>query len=124
MNIDDILSHVDHRPWNLPKTPWKIYQEWNSAIFMHWKVDKEMLSKFIPKNLEIDLFNGVAWISIVAFSMENIRPKFFPAISQVSNFDEVNVRTYVKHDGVHFWKVHNLSLRYSLFISGSSGRTA
>ncbi|WP_299216500.1 DUF2071 domain-containing protein [uncultured Aquimarina sp.] len=109
MSIREILKNTQHRPWDVPNEPWKYYQEWNSAIFLHWKVDYyDELKKFVPKELEIDLFEGSAWISLVAFSMEKIRPKYLPYFPPISNFNEINIRTYIKSGkktGVYFLSI-------------------
>ena len=47
MTIKEVLESKKHRPWNLPTTSWKFYQEWNNAIFLHWKVNPETLKPFI-----------------------------------------------------------------------------
>lgn len=108
MKIEEILEHKNHRPWMIPNENWRFYQEWNRAIFLHWRVDIEELKKFVPKEIEIDLFNGEAWVSVVAFTMEKIRPKNLPYFAPISNFDEINVRTYVKEGertGVYFLSI-------------------
>lgn len=123
MKIQKILNHKDHRPWKLPDEKWKFYQEWNNAIFLHFKVDLEELKKHVPKELEIDLFQGESWVSVVAFTMEKIRPKNIPAFSPISNFHEINIRTYVKKNnktGVYFLSIEGgtkLSCKIAKFIS-------
>lgn len=99
VTIREILNTTQHRPWKIPNDSWKFYQEWNNAIFLHYQVDLGELKKFIPEALEIDVFEGKPWVSVVAFTMENIRPKYLPAFSPISNFDEINIRTYVKSNG-------------------------
>ncbi|MCM8568554.1 DUF2071 domain-containing protein [Gramella jeungdoensis] len=108
MEIQQILEKTDHRPWNIPEHDWSYYQEWNDAIFLHWQVELEELKNFVPNNLEIDLFEGKPWVSIVVFKMEKIRPRRLPSFSPISDFDEINIRTYVK------WK--NISAVYFLSI--------
>lgn len=108
MTIKEILSNTKHRPWILPKGRWKYYQEWNDVLFLHWKVDLKELRKFVPNDLEIDLHNGEPWVSLVAFKMEKVRPRFLPAFSPISNFHEINIRTYVKKNnkaGVYFLSI-------------------
>jgi len=108
MTIQEILNTVEHRPWKLPTEKWSFYQEWNNAIFLHWQVELTELEKFVPKDLEIDLFEGNPWISVVAFTMENIRPKNLPPFPPISDFDEINIRTYVKSNnktGVYFLSI-------------------
>lgn len=108
MTISEILNTTEHRPWKMPTEKWKFYQEWNNALFLHWEVELSELEKFVPKELEIDLFDGKPWISVVAFTMEKIRPKNLPSFSPISNFDEINIRTYVKSNdktGVYFLSI-------------------
>jgi len=97
--ILEILSSKSHRNYDYPKNSWMYYQEWNRVLFLHYEIPVEKLRDLVPKDLTIDTFNGSAYISIVPFIMENIRPKFFPSLNFVSNFGEINVRTYVVKDG-------------------------
>jgi uncharacterized protein YqjF (DUF2071 family) len=106
--ISDLLKNISHRPYGLPDGPWQYYQEWNEVLFLHWAIPLESLRKFVPKELDIDTFNGKAYISLVPFSMKNIRPRYWPAISFVSDFHEINIRTYVSKQnqhGVFFLKI-------------------
>lgn len=108
LTIKEILKTIGHRPWKLPKSNWKYYQEWNNAVFLHWEVDAKELATHIPSNLELDLFKDNAWVSLVAFTMQNIRPKYLPAFLPISNFHEINIRTYVKYKnkpGVYFLSI-------------------
>jgi len=98
-STSEILSIKSHRNYEYPKNGWMYYQEWNRVLFLHYKVSVESLRDLVPKELEIDTFEGSAYISIVPFTMENIRPRFLPSLSFVSNFGEINVRTYVVKDG-------------------------
>jgi len=99
MTINQILSSTEHRTRPIPAERWKFYQEWNHAIFLHWPVDYDELKPFVPNDLQIDCYDGKAWVSLVAFTMEKIRPRYFPAFPPLSDFDEINIRTYVKKDG-------------------------
>jgi uncharacterized protein YqjF (DUF2071 family) len=106
--LNSILKQVGHRPWPLPNQKWAYYQEWNEVVFLHYPVDQSRLSKMLPKGLELDLFDGQAWISLVAFTMQKIRPRYLPPFSPISDFYEFNVRTYVRHkgkSGVYFLSV-------------------
>jgi len=108
MTIREILNTTEHRPWKMPTEKWKFYQEWNNVIFLHWQVELSELKKFVPEELEIDLFGGKPWVSVVTFTMEKIRPKNLPSFAPISDFDEVNIRTYVKSNnktGVYFLSI-------------------
>ncbi len=95
----DILRETSHRPWEIPQGQWSYYQEWNEALFLHWKIPVEIIQELIPTGLTLDTFNGNAWVSVVAFTMEDIRPFALPSVSFVSDFYEINVRTYVVNNG-------------------------
>jgi len=108
MTIEEILSKTEHRPWRIPNESWKYYQEWNNAVFLHWQVELSALRKLVPIELEIDVINQKPWVSLVAFTMEKIRPRNLPPFSPISNFDEINIRTYVKSNnksGVYFLSI-------------------
>jgi uncharacterized protein YqjF (DUF2071 family) len=72
---------------------------WHDLLFMHWRVDHNVLRHLIPKPLEIDTFDGSAWIGLVPFRMTGVAPRFVPNIPYMSSFPELNVRTYVTIDG-------------------------
>ena len=104
-SISDLLAQIEHRPWELPKGNWKYYQEWNNALFIHWAVPAYVLQKYIPEKLALDTFDGMAYVSLVAFTMQNIRPRQLPAVAYISDFHEINLRTYIDIDnkkGVYF----------------------
>ena len=108
MTVQEIENKVEHRPWDIPKSKWKFYQEWNRTIFLHWKVEINKLKAFVPKELEIDTFEGNAWVSLVAFTMEKISLRNLFPFPPISNFDEINIRTYVKSNsksGVYFLSI-------------------
>lgn len=122
--IDELLKDTAHRPWELPGGSWQYYQEWNNAVFLHWKLPSTVLRPLIPEGLELDDFEGQSWISLVAFTMEKIRPAYLPSWSFISDFHEINLRTYVIHDhkpGVFFLNIEaekSLSAWISRKLSG------
>ncbi len=66
---------------------------------MHWPVKEASKRDHIPAGLDIDEWDGEAWVGIVPFRMDNIRPRCGPALPGTSAFAELNVRTYVTHRG-------------------------
>src|SRR4030095_16314025 len=71
-------------------------------LFLHWRIDQQLLRPLIPAELEIDTFDGSAWIAVTPFTMWDIRalPPFLPALPGFSSMHELNVRTYVYFDKV------------------------
>jgi len=83
-------------------------QTWNDVLFAHWPVDRAALAARLPRSCPLDLFEGQAWLGIVAFDMSNVAPRFVPALPWLSAFPEINVRTYVRVDdkpGVYFFSL-------------------
>lgn len=97
--VSELLHKRAHRPYEMPASHWVCYQEWHQSVFAHWRVGQKILEPLIPKGLELDLFQGEAWVSVVAFSIRKLRPRFLPHFPPISNFHELNVRTYVRHNG-------------------------
>ena len=72
---------------------------WSRLLFMHWPVPESALRPHVPPMLEIDTFDGSAWIAVVPFTMSGTRARFTPALPGPGAFHELNVRTYVIHEG-------------------------
>src|SRR4051794_15358046 len=75
-------------------------QKWGKLLFIHWPISVEVLRPLIPAALEIDTFDGMAWIAVVPFTMWGIRPTFTLPLPGLNAFHELNVRTYVHYKGV------------------------
>jgi uncharacterized protein YqjF (DUF2071 family) len=85
---------VTSRPHNRPRlaVQWSVAMHWRNLLFAHWPVAADALRPLIPPSLEIDTFEGQAWIGIVPFHL-TIRYRWMPL---ALSFPEVNVRTYVR----------------------------
>jgi uncharacterized protein YqjF (DUF2071 family) len=94
-----ILERIEHRPWPLPRRPWVMTQTWQDLLFAHWPVDAAVVRSKVPSGLDVDLYNGRAWVGIVPFRMSNVAPRGIPAMPRISTFPELNVRTYVRAGG-------------------------
>lgn len=89
---------VRHRPDGQPV----MHQDWGKLLFMHWRIEPNLLRPHIPAGLQIDTYGNSAWIGIVPFTMWDIRglPPYMPPIPGLDSMHELNVRTYVHHNGV------------------------
>jgi uncharacterized protein len=74
-------------------------QSWCDLLFMHWPVPAGTLRALIPEKLELDEFDGTAWLGLVPFRMAGVMRRPLPDMPWVSAFPELNVRTYVALDG-------------------------
>lgn len=90
--------------------------QWNNLLFLHWDFAPELVAPLLPAGLELDLFEGRAYVGLVPFEMERVIPRFVPDLGRFghfySRFAELNVRTYVTRDGVPgvwFFSLHAAS---------------
>jgi uncharacterized protein YqjF (DUF2071 family) len=74
-------------------------QKWRKLLFLHWAVPVEKMRAVVPAELELDLWEGEAFVGIIPFAMHEVRPRLIP---RALGFDflETNLRTYVLKDGV------------------------
>lgn len=93
------LRELDHRPWPLPAVEWTWRQSWRDLLFAHWQVPAAVLKPLIPRELELDEFEGTSWIGVVPFRMTGVMRRPLPDMPWVSAFPELNVRLYVTHGG-------------------------
>ena len=85
------------------------YQRWNHLLFAHWKIEPRAVQAILPRGLFVDAHEGAAYVGVVPFFMQRVRPAWLPSLPWISWFLELNVRTYV-HDargqpGVWFYSL-------------------
>ncbi|MGH9425422.1 MAG: YqjF family protein [Terriglobia bacterium] len=87
-----------------------MYQRWQDLLFLHWSYDPVAIQSTLPRGLTVDTFEGKAYIGIVPFFMREVRPAFGPRVPWISDFLELNVRTYVYDEhgmpGVWFYSLN------------------
>ncbi len=76
--------------------------EWNNLIMANFAVPPEILLPFVPAKTELDFFEGDAYISLVGLMFLNTRI-FGLSIPYHNNFEEVNLRFYVRHNERGNW---------------------
>lgn len=86
-----------------------MFQQWRRLLFVHWAADPGLIQQTLPPGLTVDTWEGRAYVGLVPFAMQGIRPAFLPSLPWISNCLEMNVRTYV-HDatgrpGVWFYSL-------------------
>jgi uncharacterized protein YqjF (DUF2071 family) len=72
-----------------------MFQNWRDLLFLHWQYEPEIIQQSLPRGLTVDTYDGRAYLGVVPFYMRDIRPRFCPSIPGISNFLELNLRTYV-----------------------------
>lgn len=95
----DALRNVYHGLGSSRGRYWIMTQTWHNLLFAHWAVPCETLEPLLPMGLQLDTFEGRAWVGVVAFRLSKIRLRGLPEFPFASHFPEVNVRTYVTAGG-------------------------
>ena len=85
--------------------PRLLEMRWRDGLFAHWPVDPATIEPTLPERLEVATYDGQAWLGVVPFVMEDIRPRGSPV---GLTFPELNLRTYVEHDGAKGVYFYNL----------------
>lgn len=96
----NILISTQHREYPPPNEFWIMTQQWNHLLFMHQPFPEDMIKALLPEGLELDTYEGRAWISIIPFKVTGMRMRYMPPPPFISSYLELNVRTYVKRQGI------------------------
>jgi uncharacterized protein YqjF (DUF2071 family) len=86
---------------------------WLTISFLHWRYDADAIQAMLPDGLEVDTYDGSAWVSMTPFLMADQRPPLLPTLGALSTFPETNLRTYVRgpggRDGIWFFSLEAAS---------------
>ncbi len=69
--------------------------EWRKLAIINYEINPELLLPYLPAGTELDFYYGKCYISLVGFMFLNTKLLGFP-IPFHRNFEEVNLRFYVK----------------------------
>ena len=74
-------------------------QRWSNLLFAHWPVPLDVVRPLVPSPLTLDTRDDTAWVAVAPFYLSHLRARGLPALPLVSEFPELNVRTYVTYGG-------------------------
>lgn len=77
--------------------------EWRKLAIANYVIDPDILKSYLPENTVLDLWEGKCYASLIGFMFLNTKVKSFK-IPFHTNFEEVNLRFYVKHKENGVWK--------------------
>lgn len=75
-------------------------QRWTNLAYLHWRYEPSVIQSLLPDGLEVDTFDSSAWVGLIPFSMRDVGVPHLPPVPYFGNFPEVNVRTYVRRNGI------------------------
>jgi len=70
-------------------------QRWEQLAFLHWPYEPSTVRRLLPPQLEVDTFDGAAWVGLIPFRLTVSVPGLCP-VPWASAFAEINLRTYVR----------------------------
>jgi hypothetical protein len=71
-------------------------QQWRQMSFLHWRFDPDVVRPLLPDGLSVHTYAGDAWVGLLPFLMDDVRPPWVPPVPWLSRFPETNLRTYVR----------------------------
>lgn len=77
--------------------------EWRKLAIINYEIDPKILEKYLPKGTELDFYDGKCLVSLVGFMFINTKLLGL-SIPFYKNFEEVNLRFYVKKKEGEEWK--------------------
>lgn len=77
--------------------------EWKNLVMVNYEVDPALLEPYLPNKTALDVFDGKTFVSLVGFMFMNTRVLGFKIPFHV-NFEEVNLRFYVRYQDNGVWK--------------------
>jgi hypothetical protein len=70
--------------------------EWRDLVMLNYEVEPEILRQYVPRGVELDVFAGRTFVSLVGFQFLHTKLYGFLPVPFHRNFDEVNLRFYVR----------------------------
>ncbi len=113
---------TSHKPRPLPPGRWLMRQRWNDLLFAHWRVPASSLAPLIPEGLQVDAFQGSAWLGAMPFWMDRIKVRGVPPIPGARSFPDLILRTYVREERTQTPGVYCLSVDSSNLLAVAAGR--
>jgi uncharacterized protein YqjF (DUF2071 family) len=101
------MNPFDIRPEPLNRVI--MVQSWCDLTFLHWRFPVGAVQRLLPPQLQVESFDGSAWVGVTPFLLRGLRAKSLPPLPWISQFPETNCRTYVRapdgHSGVWFFSL-------------------
>lgn len=118
----EFLVRTSHKPRLLPTGRWAISQRWNDLLFAHWPVPASAIAALLPAGLQVDTFQGSAWLGVTPFWIDRIKVRGMPTIPGLRSFPELSLRTFVRDQHTRTPGTYLLSLDAGNLLAAGLGR--
>jgi hypothetical protein len=112
----EFLVRTSHKPRPLPPGRWLVRQRWNDLLFAHWPI-----AALLPEGLQVDSFQGSAWLGIMPFWIDRIKVRGIPSIPGARSFPDLSLRTYVREERTGTPGMYCLSIDASNLLAVLAG---
>jgi uncharacterized protein YqjF (DUF2071 family) len=97
--MSPVTDHERARMRERPTERPVMRQIWRHLGFLHWPIAVDAIARVLPPGLEVDTFDGVAYVGLVPFTIPLTRAAGWPHAPLAPAFHELNLRTYVHRGG-------------------------
>lgn len=91
------------KPESAPRPKAFLRAEWRNLIMANYEADPKILKPYVPYGTELDFWNDTCYLSLVGFMFCNTRVMGLKIPFHI-NFEEVNLRFYVRYRDEGEWK--------------------
>jgi uncharacterized protein YqjF (DUF2071 family) len=96
-----------------------VIAQWAQLTFINWSYDPAVLRPSVPSELELETYDGKAWLSLVGFMVRKEHFPKWPPLPVINTYPQFNIRTYVRGPdgapGVWFW---SMDVSQPIMLSG------
>jgi hypothetical protein len=94
--MQEFLVRTSHRLRPLPIGRWRMTQRWNDLLFAHWPVPATSIAPLLPAGLQVDTYQGSAWVSIIPFWIDRVKFRNGTRLPTAEGIPALNLRTLVQ----------------------------
>jgi uncharacterized protein YqjF (DUF2071 family) len=120
--MQEFQIRTSNKPRPLPSGRWLLKQRWTDLLFANWPIPAASLAELVPEGLQVDTFQGSAWLGAMPFWMDRIKMRGLPAIPGARSFPHLSLRTYVRDPQTGTAGVCFLSVEASNVLAAAVGR--
>lgn len=118
----EFLVRTSHKPRLIPTGRWDMAQRWNDLLFAHWPVPASSVAELLPEGLQVDTFQGSAWLGVTPFWLDRFKIRGAPMIPGLRSFPELSLRTFVREQHTRTPGIYFLSLDANSLLAAGVGR--
>jgi uncharacterized protein YqjF (DUF2071 family) len=77
--------------------------QWRKLVMINYAVDAKVLQPYVPAGTSLDLWNGICYVSLIGFMFVDTKVMKLRIPFHI-NFEEINLRFYVRYGNSEDYK--------------------